>query len=218
MSLRYVTSCALLVLLLSALPCFATYGGLVMIPTADVVGDGGYSIEWQIDGDLSELSTETRFLNTQFGIGDRFEAGIDFDFSSGADNDVLLNAKYVFGELGEGNVLLATGVHSVERDSKSVAYLVATGHYNGSRVHLGGHRRNGGNHWFAGIDRAISDRWTLMADYTSGREDYATAGFNYQFSERLGIMGGVLVPNEDGDTLYTVHFVYGGNYKKPSGE
>lgn len=211
MFMRFVLGLALGLLLLSTSRCLATYGALVLIPTADVVGDGNYSIEFQLDGSLPDKTSETRFFNSQFGFGDRLEAGVDFDFSKGAESKVLLNAKYVFGVVGDQDLLLAAGVHSIEPNSKSVAYLVASKNLGDLRLHLGGHRRNGGNHWLAGFDWAVGERWTVMADYTSGSEDYSSAGFNYQFDERFGIMAGTLFPNASGDTLYTVHFVYGGS-------
>jgi hypothetical protein len=53
----------------------------LVIPTADTVGDNQYDIETQIDGNTKLLKSDTYLRNTEWGFGNRFEAGIDVDLN-----------------------------------------------------------------------------------------------------------------------------------------
>jgi hypothetical protein len=64
------------------------------------------------------------------------------------------------------------------------------------------------------VDHVVNDKLMLMADYTSGSDNFATVGGSYQFSDRFGIMAGVILPNShDENTGLTVHFVFNAPYR-----
>ena len=64
--------------------------------------------------------------------------------------------------------------------------------------------------FFIGIDRDINDKLNLMADYTSGDDNYSSIGANYQITDKFGVLAGVQLPNGGGETLYTLHFCFSG--------
>jgi hypothetical protein len=192
-------------------PALACYSGLTIIPTADVMGSGQYSMELQLDGTVSGPSSETRVINTQFGLSDRLEAGLDFDVSDDTDTQALVNTKYLLGASADKGLSFAGGVFSMEPSVKSSPYLVASKELGFLRLHLGGLRSESSNYWFTGVDHAIGNRMVLMADYTSGNANYSSLGFNYQLDESLGLMLGAQFPNSPGDTIYTMHFVLCGS-------
>lgn len=199
---------------LAAAPAFATYSGLLIIPTAETVGADQYSIEVQMDGDVSEATADGWLLNTQFGFGERFEAGLDFDLSSHVDEGarLLLNWKYLPLVDNRRRFCVAIGVFNTHPQHRSTPYLVTTWDASLLRVHGGLQRCDGTAHWLVGADRAF-DRLTLMADYTEGSENFASAGFNYQFSDVIGLMAGLLFPNDGSKTGFTIHLVIGGSYR-----
>ncbi|MHB9037134.1 MAG: hypothetical protein ACYC64_10720 [Armatimonadota bacterium] len=188
-------------------PTLACYSGLALIPTADMIGDRQYSAELQLDGSVSGPTSETRVINTQFGFGDRLEAGLDFDVSDDTNTQVFVNAKYLLGTDTSRGLSFAAGVFSMEPSVKSSPYLVATKELGALRLHIGGLRSESSNYWFTGVDRVVSSRLTLMGDYTNGNGNYSSLGFNYQLDERVGLMLGAQFPNGSGGTLYTMHCV-----------
>lgn len=205
--------CALLLValaVLATLPVRACYSGLVIIPTTDTVGAGQYGVEFQTDGDFPTPEPDTYILNTQFGVTDRFEAGVDFDFSDGGNPELLFNAKYVF--LKSKNVSAAVGVCNAGEHSSANPYAVLTRDYGFGRLHAGALRSDDKTFWFAGADTPITDKLTLMADYTSGDENYSSAGLGYQFNDHCGLLAGAQFPNAGGDTLYTVHLCFTGAF------
>ena len=192
-----------------AAPCLACYSGLIIIPTADMVGPRGYDIELELDGPLAQASVDTRLLNSQFGISPRLEAGTDFDLSEDADPRILGNFKYLVASSLKSAPAIAIGMSSIGRHTRSSPYLVATHDFKSLRGHLGVTRIEGNNRWFAGMDRAVTDRLTLMADYTNGDENFSSVGFDYQFKDEFGVMAGVLFPNSgDEDAGFSLHLVF----------
>lgn len=204
---RLILGCAFA---LFAVPALGCYSGLAIIPTAETVGAGNYGLELQMDGANLDSDETVRILNTQVGIGERCEAGVDFDLSKEADSRALINAKYIFAVDGRSNTSFALGTFNVASRFKHSPYIVATHDRSAYRLHFGGMRTEGNNRWFTGADFGMGERWTVMSDYTSGDENYSSLGFNYQFNEGFGIMGGAMFPNSDGDTLFTMHFCFGG--------
>jgi len=200
-------------LLATGIPCVACYSGLAVIPTADMVPAGEYGLEPQFDGSCEGGSVGTRILNTQFGITPRLDAGVDFDLSDDADPRVLGNFKYLAVNGGTRSPAVALGVCNLGSNIRSSPYVAATHGFGALRGHAGLMRIEGNNRWFIGADRNVTERLMLMADYVSGDENSSSVGFNYQFNDGFGILGGVLFPNADGEeTGFTLHFVFTGSY------
>lgn len=209
---RSATLCLGLLLMLSiSVPCMATYSGLVLIPTADVLGQGEYCIEPQIDDTFGGDESATRILNFQFGLTPRFEMGLDFDVSDEADTRSYLNAKYLAVAGGENKPAVALGICNIGKNSSSSPYIVGTQEFTSVRAHLGVMRIDRKNRLFIGADRPVSDKLTLMADYTAGDENYSSVGFDYAVTEKFSIFGGILIPNDsDADTGFSLHLVFSG--------
>ncbi|MCL5104565.1 MAG: hypothetical protein M1133_10715 [Armatimonadetes bacterium] len=192
---------------------FACYSGLLLIPTTDVVGRGEYSMEYQNDFS-TPITRDNRatLFNTEYGISRGLELGFDVDASPTADTDAIGNIKYAF-ELGGGTKLpVAIGSYNMSQNLKSATYGVVGQTFGFGRLSLGALRTDTATRWFAGVDRPISDRWTLMADYTSGRENYWSVGANYVVSDRYSVLAGVEYPNVPGeDIIYSLHFVICGS-------
>ena len=201
-------------LFITTIPARSCYSGLTIIPTADVVGASQYSLDLQSDGSLPVPRADLYLLNTEIGIGDRFETGIDFDLSEDADPRVLFNAKYVLARDAGCTRALAVGISNLAEGVKSVPYVAGTAGLQAFRLHLGMLHQEGQDRWFAGVDRDLTEKVNLCVDYTNGDENYSSVGVGYQFTESTGISAGVLFPNGGGDTEFTLHLVIGGSYRK----
>lgn len=193
--------------------CHADYTGLVIIPTVDTVGDGAYNIEPQFYATAGNGDVYQGLLQTQFGYGARFEAGIDFIAQKDNSSGAALNFKYVFLGGPEDKFAAAVGYFDADPRLEAVPYLVTTTGLGKWRIHAGILDYRDNNYGFFGFDRSIGDRWTVMADYTSGAVNYSSVGFNYQVTERFGIQPGLIFSNTPGPTQFTVLFSWTNNWK-----
>lgn len=208
-----VCAVAVVALLCAGGPAAACLTGLVVIPTAEVLGDGQYGVELQFDGATSALQTDTYIANTEIGIGDRFEAGLDYDASEAANPKYMINAKYLLAMAPDGRWAAAAGLDGVARNAKPAPYVAGLRDFGLVRAHLGAIRIESRSFWFVGLDHAVSERLTLMADHVSGMENSSSVGVNYQFSKTTGFMAGFIFPNSGWDSRFTLHLVFGGSYR-----
>ncbi|MCL5105454.1 MAG: hypothetical protein M1133_15270 [Armatimonadetes bacterium] len=203
-------------LIMASPPVLSCYSGLLIVPTTDTVEMGQFSAELQIDGSVPERNVSNGLINTEFGISDRLEAGVDFDWSETADERVLPNFKYIVFNDKNRRFAGAVGVCSAQPRIANNPYAVIGRAWSSCRLFSGIQRANGSTRWFVGADHRVSDRFTLMADFTNGGDNFSSFGFNYQINNRFGIMAGAEFPNVSGDTLFTIHFVLGGPYRNGS--
>jgi len=155
---------------------------------------------------IQGIATDTSLFNNEIGIGKRLEVGSDID-ADNSSSRLIGNAKYVtYGPDADG-LALAVGVAGVANHLRPTPYVVSTIGTGITHLHLGTMRIDGSNRCIAGFDRSLG-KLTLMCDYTSGSDAFSSLGFNYQSNAHFAIMAGVLFPNEDGDTRFTVHFVF----------
>lgn len=197
----------------------ACYSGLILIPTTDVAGAYTWAIDAQWQGYSAAFRTDQLMFNTEIGIGDRFEIGIDVDTTSAAtEHRFLLNAKYVMFRSERTGFTVAFGVQNVNEGFTPHPYLVATKEWEVFRTHFGVQhdRDEHRNHWFIGVDRIIGDRWQVMADYTSGSENYASAGAGWM-GRRWMVVLGAQWPNAGGPAVAVIHVVLTGQLGKNKG-
>jgi hypothetical protein len=202
--------------LMARLPAWACYSGLVIIPTTDVAGAYTWTIDVQWQGLSHALKTDQLILNTEIGIGDRFEAGIDVDASSNeVDRRALFNAKCVLLKNDRLRFAVAGGVQNVTSTFTPHPYLVASKEWRALRVHFGVQREaeGKGNHAFFGVDRCFGEHWQVMADHTAGPENYSSAGIGWSAGPWQIVLGGQW-PNEGGKPIVVLHVVLKGTLNK----
>lgn len=203
---------AIVLFALASQPASACYSGLLLTPTADTVGAGNYLFDFEVDGNGQARTVDTYLLNSDFGIGSRLEAGVDYDFTSGADPKTVLNGKYQF--LNAKALTMAVGFCSIGQNLTSNPYIVATYNYEAFRGHVGVIRTDGTRHWFVGADKAVTKKLLLLADYTSGDTNYSSFGVYYQAKNNIALLAGAEFPNTTGDTLFTAQLVLTGSYMR----
>jgi hypothetical protein len=217
-SLRMMCGLWALALLMVTLPAQACYSGLLLIPTADLTPPGTCVLDLQADGPVPDRHVDLKLINTEFGLTDRLEAGIDFDVSKNADTDAILNAKYVLATYHGGAGAVAVGVCNMGNRLKANPYLVASQDLKALRGHAGIIRIEKHDRWFVGADTAVTEKVTLMGDYINGKGNYSSAGVNYAISDRLAVLGGLEFPNDGGATRFTVQLVITGAFRRAQKE
>jgi hypothetical protein len=195
----------------------ACYTGLGLIPTADVVGESKDSVEVQFNGSFLYGNQCTGILNTEFGLTPRVEVGLDYDFSDSPPTRAYLNGKYVLITQDERTPELSVGICSVADKMISSPYVVATKDFNLVRGHAGVMAINGTDRWFVGMDKAITDKVTLMTDYTDGSENSSSIGVNYQFTNNFAMETAAVFPTQGGNTFFNIHFVFCGSLNGQGG-
>ncbi len=195
----------------AGIPALGQPTGLIVIPIAETVGAGRMESEVETEGTLSQPASDELSFNTEFGLGPRAEAGIDFIVGSGEEESrVLLNSKYTIARSGRGATAFAAGIEDLDprfvtRPFRSASlYVVLSRELGRVRLHSGAAYRQNGTHWFAGADHCISDRFRIIAEHTNGRESLSAFGASYEISDRIGLQLGVEVPNDGGDALLNV--------------
>ncbi len=203
----------------SAPASWACYSGLVLIPTADGTGPYIWALVLQWQGYSRALKTDQLVINTEFGWGERFEVGVDVDATSGSvENRALLNAKYLVVNSDAKRFALAAGVQNVGQRFTPLFYVVATKDWGVDRTHAGvQHEEDGSrNELFMGLDRSIGERWQIMADYTAGDQNAASAGVLWM-AEGWQVLAGVQWPNAGGAPVAVVHVVFTGACRRSKG-
>ena len=104
-----------------AQPTLRGYSGMLIVPSAQTVGDGDYYIGWAagMGGDLDNNS----FYGT-FGLDANTEIGVNMWRPTGAANQTFLHAKYTLPV--EAGPQIATGVLDLTGEVDTTVYAVAT--------------------------------------------------------------------------------------------
>lgn len=193
-------------------PARAAYSGLLIIPTADIIEPNTYELNLQLDGNLAGRQGDTFIINTQHGISPRLEFGVDFDWSEFADNRIAANFKYLAVTGTETRPAVAFGVSGFGPYLKSNPYVAASHNLGAFRGHAGIIGTAGYARWFAGADKALSDRLCLMAEHTNGEENASAVGISYSFTDRFNLTAGVIFPNRAEDSSrFSLQFIFSGS-------
>lgn len=188
-----------LLLVFAAAPCYAALSGLTIIPTADVLPPGHVCVDYLVYSP-SPLGSgvQAAYLNTQCGIGNRAEVGIDFDFSEDPATGAILNGKVVLRPMDTG-LGLAAGVANAGENLRPISYVVATKPWSDRfRLHLGAQRTpDEDNQGFLAADYAVTERIWIYGEYLSGEENASAVTLYYQLTEEWGISLALQRPHDD---------------------
>ena len=213
--LKTVLTIGVLALFVSAGPILGSATGLIVISTADTLPAGEYVIEPGANGPTNDGGENNYLLGTEFGISGNLEAGVDYDFSQGAEQRTVFNAKYVFKLSSKRGLRGGIGIDSLSAGLRAKPYVVLTWRpstYFG--VHAGVFDLVDECCWFFGADCSPSSRLTLMADHTSGSGNLSSVGFFYRLTDWVGIQAGMLIPNNKFDPTYSLLISFSGKYAK----
>lgn len=173
------TVLCLAICLAAAIPGYGYPYSLCTIPSAQTVGPRTLLVEFNSSGSAKPLTTDstTSFLS-QYGIGSRFELGVDR--YEGSDwGTTAWNGKMLL--LEEGSVLpaVAVGAMDISRDSKPTSYTVLTKSFGPARLHAGWIRASYAHGIMMGADVDVTPRLWLGADYLPGDENYVQVGVGH---------------------------------------
>ena len=210
---KVIRLAVLLLTSLAPLRVPACYSGLIIIPTTDVTGAYGWALDLQWQGYSRALRTDQLVMNSEIGIGDRFEMGIDADATDGeVEHRVLLNAKVVLFRSEKHGFAAAAGIQNVNTKFTSIPYVTTSKAFGALRIHAGlQHEDSSRTNWFLGLDHTLNERWQFMADYTRGKENFLSAGAAW-LGRRWQVVVGAQWPNEGGRPIAVIHLVLVGTF------
>lgn len=202
--------------LFNSSPARAAYTGLIHIPLAETVGAGNYDIELEVDGPVSPASTQAYIMNTEFGFGNRFEAGVDVGLTADASPRAIFNAKYQFARQPAQQRSFAVGLFNLANRGEANPFIAVTQDFPWGNGSLGVVQSTDHLRGYGGLQLAVGSRMNLLAEYTSGTENLSGVGMTYQFTKRMGVLTGLQFPNAGGSTLFTLHIVFIGPFMTSS--
>ncbi|MCX7830917.1 MAG: hypothetical protein N2445_07655 [Acidobacteria bacterium] len=190
-------------------PLSACYSGLLVIPTTDFSGNGNFVLDLQWEGWADKLIEKQSILNTEFGIGDRFEFGFDFNLrETDSDHSVMFNAKILLIETKDHSFKIAAGLYNANSSFDHLPYVVASKGFGLFRTHFGLQREYGGTiNYIVGIDKITENGFQFCVDKIRGEENYLSFGVGYSknfFSAMLGYQW----PNAGGKPEIVFHIIF----------
>lgn len=194
----------LVIVLLTTTQAFGAYSGLLVIPTADVLPPGHVCVDYQAYSPTTVGdSLEAAYLNTQMGVGNRAEAGLDFDFSSEPASGLILNGKFAVRPVDTG-LGLAVGSYNIGDQLQPAIYIAATRPISERfRLHCGAQRTPADDtQGFAGVEVSLTDKLWLWLEHLAGEENASAFTAYYQLTDHWGIALGYQRANDrEGDDL-----------------
>jgi hypothetical protein len=187
----------------------ACYSGLLVIPTTDITCNGDFVIDLQWEGWANELREKQSVFNTEFGIGDRFEFGFDFNLTE-TDNEhsVMFNAKYLLFETKDSSFKIAAGLYNTNSNFDNIPYIIASKDFKFFRTHFGFQREYGGTiNYILGIDKITESGFQICVDKIRGEENYLSFGIGY-FKNCFSTMVGYQWPNCGGKPELVFHIIF----------
>jgi hypothetical protein len=174
----------------------AAPNGYTQIPIAKVFGKGVADLSFS----MSRLGRSAVDYETQYGLTNEFEIGLDYQAQPTDDRAVLANAKYLLlhrpGRLPD----VAVGVVDIASNQRAQPYLVATTQPGAIGFSLGVTRPNpGGYVGMGGFAYNINADTQLVADYISGSDNYSTYGIVREIGEGISVNVAYARPNTPGD-------------------
>lgn len=181
-------------LTLASIPVFATYTGLIAVPSTDVLPTGKLHLDIDsylaLNGDEGGSYIDYGLL---YGLLPGVEVGVDV--LSGLDQPVFANAKWQILSPQQSPVPLAIGLASAGNDVDPFFYGVGSYAFKGVRLTAGGYTGNDLGPDDSGIILGLDGcygKWWLAADYFSGENAIGSwnVGVGYPIADNVGIIVG----------------------------
>jgi len=178
---------------------------LIQIPTADVIDKN----QCYIDTAITPNSGDGGFLSdcvfeSCFGVKDGFECGFDFATDSVGEGVFFLKQHI----RKHSKWTAAFGINGIGLQDISLnPYIMFSSDTEPVRAHIGVDYIEDECRVMLGVERAVSDRFTLIADWISGADGAWSAGFNYTFGreDEWGLMAGVIKSRSDDDSYLYIN-------------
>ena len=177
----------------------------IVVPTPDTVQPGDLVVDFATQGRSLTGSDCDRWLETEFGVAPRVEAGVDTCLRG--DAATLFNAKWQCVEQSGKVPAIAVGIESAGRHSVAQPYLV-----------LG--RGSSKGHWGVGLigdgerlvemlggDYALTPTLSVLGDHVGGSAGTTSAGLSWQVSEQLNVTSAGIWERDPGQWAW---FFYAG--------
>lgn len=196
----------------AGIPSFRGYTGLMLIPTADALGEGDWNVGLMMEDITDDTTVNDVFAN--YGIAEGVEVGLNrFRFDDDSDADTIINGKYAFQQETPQRPGIAAGIMDLTDEMDSTVYVVASksltaqlGTYEGDvinpRVHvgIGGGSLDG---LFGGVSAYVGNRIQVMAEWDS---ENVQLGARLRLTPGLTIHAGFFDVGDDGDFGLGVSF------------
>lgn len=184
----------------------AAPNGLTQIPVAKVFGDGvaSFSVARVVQ------SSQTTTYTAQYGLGNVFEFGADYQAALPEQRTLLGDVKYLVAHHPGRLPDIAFGMVNVATGQRAVPYAVATTQPSALGVSLGVIRPSGsGYEGMGGLAYSVTPTVRIAADEIGGAQNYGTLGVIAGLTKTLTLNVAYARPNGAGDPQgYVVNLAY----------
>jgi hypothetical protein len=195
--------------LLAACPAFALTK-LIVVPTARTIGARRYQVDLSRKQALLDDPDISLDISVKAGLGQRVmvEGKVPL---RGGNNNPLWFGKYTFAATRGGLTAVAIGVENVGQGSQPIPYLVSSHLFRSADLTVGIARGvDAVAKYFAGADYRVGDKLHLLGDYNTGSTTYASAGFQYDFTQNWSLKSGWEASHTSAaDVLVKIQFTNG---------
>ncbi|MEN6356694.1 MAG: hypothetical protein ABFD83_06365 [Armatimonadota bacterium] len=185
--------------------------GLNLIPTADTLPYGETSLGFSTTATRPRMdgATKESLFETEFGIGEHFEFGVDR--AVGANAATLVNGKYRLYDESRLTPAVAVGMQNIATNTGSMPFIAACKTLSVARVHFGTIKTGGTFRAMLGIEKYLSRLVTIQSDYMSGAGNWTTIGMVIGVPSGWNLNAAWLIGNSDSSgNGYTIDLEWGG--------
>jgi hypothetical protein len=159
--------------------------GLVTIPTADTVGAREHAFGLQFsEVNLPSGDIFDDYLETEFGLGDRCEWGVDQSLNAAG---AWWNFKYVLCSETKSRPAMAIGVQNIGPGNDTQPFAVGYTSFGSTRLHAGAITVTQTIRGMVGIDYTASDRLLLIVDHMGGSDSFTGAAVQWSLGKEWSV-------------------------------
>lgn len=178
-------------LMVSAVTAWSAPTGLLVIPTADVLGPGEASLDYFTQGrNLARDEDCDRFLGVEVGLPHGLEVGVDACLNHGGDEGPWWNLKWQLPAADPDRFALALGLQNLGHAATAQPYLALAHAVGSGRGHLGVMRADAATRLYLGAEAPMSEKLTLVGDYLSGPGGSTSVGLVWSMAPAWSLMAG----------------------------
>ena len=192
MAALLVCTCSLAVALtLAAGMAWAAPSGLLVIPTADVLGPGEASADFFSQGRSVLANGDCdRFLGVEVGLPHGVELGVDACLNDADAGSPWGNLKWQLPTAGPDRFAVALGLQNVGHGAAAQPYVTLAQAVGQGRAHAGVIRSDGATRLMLGAQVPAGETFELVSDYLSGPGGSAGLGFSWSPTPSWSLMVG----------------------------
>ncbi|MCX6343500.1 MAG: hypothetical protein NT018_00330 [Armatimonadetes bacterium] len=180
---KIIIGCAVICALPSLVLAYPT--AVSVIPSTDVIGANNLKLAYESNGNDQPFDTDNaEYFYTQYGIGEKFELGVDV-YDLGGHDKKYLNAKYMISAESETMPAISVGAMYIGDGNAPLFYAVGSRSFGAARLFVGAQTWDDNDSMLLGASYKINEAFSAAADYQSSAWGRSTLGLTWHATTEL---------------------------------